>query len=234
MSRDDVTFASFYDFYDGPEHRRQQLAMYRAVTGEAGRGILELACGTGIITIDLARTGSDVTGLDISETMLAIAGRKVAELPPPARSRVRLVKADMARFDLTRRFAMVFIADNSFRELPTRKDLLACLRCIRWHLRGGGRLLITERRLRPEQYPGGVRRFGFSRPTRDPATGALVCRRAIAQTSGPYRSRRAGTAAASPCETRWRRVEGSGMGDLDRGPIFGRGECEGFMVTWST
>ncbi|AHL22195.1 class I SAM-dependent methyltransferase [Thermococcus nautili] len=46
---------------------------------EAERGvkkILDLACGTGIPTLELARRGYEVTGLDLHEEMLAVARRK--------------------------------------------------------------------------------------------------------------------------------------------------------------
>ena len=59
-----VSWASFYDFYDGPEHRQSQIQMYRRLAGEAGGSVLELACGTGIITLELARAGFEVTGGD--------------------------------------------------------------------------------------------------------------------------------------------------------------------------
>ena len=52
-----VTYADFYEFYDGPEYRREQLAMYRTLAAEAGAEVLELGCGTGSVALDLARAG---------------------------------------------------------------------------------------------------------------------------------------------------------------------------------
>ena len=46
-----LTFASFYDFYDGAEYRKDQLEMYRSLACEVGSPILDLACGTGIVTM---------------------------------------------------------------------------------------------------------------------------------------------------------------------------------------
>jgi SAM-dependent methyltransferase len=125
----------------------------------------------------LAEAGHDVTGLDLSQTMLWLARAKVQALPSRTRERIRLVRGDMASFDLRRTFGLVAIPDNSFRELPTRGLMLRCLRTVRRHLRGHGRLLITERRHRPEIYPDGVRTFGWSAPMRDPGTGGSVRRR---------------------------------------------------------
>lgn len=41
--------------------------------------ILDLACGTGEISVRLAEKGYDVTGVDISEDMLAQAQQKAAD-----------------------------------------------------------------------------------------------------------------------------------------------------------
>ncbi len=54
----------------------EDITFYIAQAQKAGGSILELACGTGRITIPLARQGFDVTGLDISEGMLKIAKEK--------------------------------------------------------------------------------------------------------------------------------------------------------------
>ena len=87
------TFASFYDFYDGPEYRKEQLCMYRELASESGGRILELACGTGISTIEVARAGFCVTGLDISSDMLDVAREKLSRGPDEVKSRVRLIQA---------------------------------------------------------------------------------------------------------------------------------------------
>ncbi len=50
-----TTYACFYDFYDGPECRAEQLAFYRHLAAAAGPSVLELGCGTGIVALDLAR-----------------------------------------------------------------------------------------------------------------------------------------------------------------------------------
>jgi len=143
------TFASFYDFYDGPEYRQEQLAMYRSLAAEAGRKILELACGTGIITIDLARAGLEVTGLDISPDMMAVARDKIAREDGDVRSRIRLVESDMKDFRLDQEFDAIFLPANSFGWLTALDDQRSCLKCIRDRLRPSGLLVIEERHCPP-------------------------------------------------------------------------------------
>ncbi|MFE9636306.1 class I SAM-dependent methyltransferase [Streptomyces sp. NPDC006463] len=59
------------DFYDQEftAHPRHPVLPRQAVRG--GGPVLEVACGTGRITLPLARTGVDVTGLDIMPLLLA-------------------------------------------------------------------------------------------------------------------------------------------------------------------
>ena len=57
----------------------------RAVQGLGGK-VLDIACGTGDMTVALLRQGCSVTGIDLSHEMLAIARQKVAQMsptPPP-------------------------------------------------------------------------------------------------------------------------------------------------------
>ena len=155
----------------------RQVAWYRRFALDAAGGVLELACGTGRLAAELARAGADVVGLDLADEMLALARRLARKLPPDARARLRLGRADMRNFDLGRTFGLVVIADNSFRELNNRPDQLACLTCAARHLAEAGRLLVTIRRFDPSLYPGGVRRIGWSDPIPHPRTGAAVSRR---------------------------------------------------------
>lgn len=154
MTRDDGgrrTFASFYDWYDGPEHRTLQFGLYRKLAEEAGDPVLELSCGTGLITLDLARRGHEITGLDVSSDMLKVAARKLEDEPEEVRERVALVEGDMSEFDLGRRFSLVLIPTNSFCHLTSMEAQRACLGCVRKHLRHGGTLVIEEKHYPPAQ-----------------------------------------------------------------------------------
>jgi SAM-dependent methyltransferase len=54
---------------DGPDHD-----FFRAVAAETGaRSVIDLGCGTGLLTVTLAGTGRSVVGVDPSRTMLAAA-----------------------------------------------------------------------------------------------------------------------------------------------------------------
>jgi len=164
-----------YDRYNPFEPKA--CAWYLDHLARSGGPVLELACGGGKLLEPIARAGHEVTGLDLSRTMLRFARRRIDALPPDVAARITVVRTDMAAFDLDRTFAAVILADNSFRELPTREQLRDCLSCIRRHLDPGGWFLLTERRFDPGRYPGGRRAWPYGRAREDPATGEKVRRR---------------------------------------------------------
>lgn len=169
-----VTFASFYDFYDDPEYRQDQLQMYRDLAPEAGESILELACGTGIITIELARAGFRVTGLDISPDMLQVARRKVSQEDTDVRSRISLLEADMKDFKLDGMFDGIFIPNNSFGYLTALADQKTCLQAIHEYLNPQGLMVIEERNCTPKILMGMLQRraaITVHRAAVNPATG---------------------------------------------------------------
>ncbi len=109
-------------------------AFYREEARLAGGPVLELACGTGRLTIPIARDGHDVVGLDASRSMLDAAKRKAEAAGVP----VTLVRGDMRNFDLRRRFGLVVISCNSLAHLTRGEDLRACFAAVRRHLAPGG------------------------------------------------------------------------------------------------
>lgn len=53
------------------------------VNGKSPERVLDLACGTGSMSVLLAQAGYGVLGADISEEMLTVAAQKAADLPQP-------------------------------------------------------------------------------------------------------------------------------------------------------
>jgi SAM-dependent methyltransferase len=95
--------------------------------------VLELACGTGRVTLPLAAAGVAVTGLDRDSAALAVAGHGRGEAAWPL-----LIAADMRRFSLRCRFDAVLIPYNSFQLLTDAADVAACLALVAEHLAPGG------------------------------------------------------------------------------------------------
>src|SRR4051794_3766816 len=63
--------------------------------------IVDLGCGTGNLSIPLAAQGFQVTGLDLSEDMLAVAEQKQSEQPSQHRGgAVRWIQQDLREWEL--------------------------------------------------------------------------------------------------------------------------------------
>jgi SAM-dependent methyltransferase len=134
----DEFYAQTYD--DSVPDWPGEIDFYRALSAEvrsAGGAVLEIACGTGRVAIRLARDGVNVVGLDSSAKMIRIVTRKSAGL-----GNVRWVEADMRSFQLKETFDLALIPGHSFQNLNRPEDQVACLQCIRRHLRRRGRLVV--------------------------------------------------------------------------------------------
>jgi SAM-dependent methyltransferase len=109
-------------------------AFYRHLARRTGGPILELACGTGRLTIPLALDDHDVVGLDASPSMLRAARTKATA----KRVKLELVQGDMCSFDLGRRFPLVIVSCNSLAHLTRNEEVIACLSEIARHLTPAG------------------------------------------------------------------------------------------------
>jgi ubiquinone/menaquinone biosynthesis C-methylase UbiE len=145
-----TTLSKFYDFYDGPEDREEQFAFYSSLFDPESCELLELACGTGIITIELARRGFRIMGIDYDEEMLAVARLKLAKESADTRQRARFQCADMKDFRVSSQFGAIIIPTNSFGYLVNLEDQKACLKRAHKHLSHKGVLVIEEGHHSPE------------------------------------------------------------------------------------
>jgi len=100
-----------------------------------GEPVLELACGTGRITIPLSSKGIKITVLDISEPMLEQAKKKDM-------GKVEWIRADCRNFHLNEKFSFIFFPFNSIAHLHDLKSLEDCFSCVKEHLADEGRFAI--------------------------------------------------------------------------------------------
>jgi len=122
---------------------------YRRWAGARSGPILELACGTGRLTIPMAESGVDVVGVDLAPAMIARARAKQAELPKSVGERLSFIVGDMRNLDLRRRFDGVVIGLNGLMHMTTDEDLHAALSTARRHLTPSGRLALDVFMLPP-------------------------------------------------------------------------------------
>lgn len=121
----------------------KDIAFYLDRARMTGGPVLELGCGTGRVTILLAKAGYEVWGIDFSETMLAECNKKCKTLAPSVRKRLNVLHADWCDFNLGHRFSLIIIPAGSFHLLTDDEQQRACLDCVRKHLTTGGEFIIT-------------------------------------------------------------------------------------------
>ena len=102
--------AALYDL--AYRHRRADINFYKMLAEERLSGsphapILELACGSGRLTLPLLRAGHPLVAFDRSWTMLHAAQRRVARLPPARRKSCVLFAGDMRSFAVKTRVPFV-------------------------------------------------------------------------------------------------------------------------------
>lgn len=163
-------FARFYDL--DFEHFQDDVALYQGFAEHTGGPLLELGCGTGRLLLPLARTGFDITGVDLSPRMLEVAQAKVdaARLG----DRVTLVQADMREVQLPQQYRLAFIAFNSFMHLTSLEDQLEALRAWRKLLLPGGLLIIDVDHPDPHHLLEADGRLDLQGRWFDPNSGATV------------------------------------------------------------
>ena len=137
-------YALAAEFYDEtvPYRQRQDVAFYVEAARESGGPVLEIGCGTGRVLIPTAQAGIEIVGLDLSPRMLARCQEKLSREPADVQARAQLIRADMRRFDLGRRFRLVTTPFRPFQHLISVEEQMCCLATIRRHLVDGGRLVL--------------------------------------------------------------------------------------------
>ncbi|MFS0595948.1 methyltransferase domain-containing protein [Peribacillus frigoritolerans] len=102
--------------------------------GIGGRKVLDLACGTGEITVELAQHGFEVTGVDLSDEMLLVANEKAVKLGLS----IPLFQQNMAELEGLGQFDCVTIFCDSLNYLRDEEDIVKTFSHVHEHLKDGG------------------------------------------------------------------------------------------------
>jgi len=114
------------------------IPFYLEEARKARGAVLELACGTGRLTIPIAQSGVEIVGLDLSASMLAHARTKAQA----AGVAIEFVEGDCRLIDFERKFGLIFMAFNSMQHLHDHASLAALFANVRKHLVEGGRFVF--------------------------------------------------------------------------------------------
>ncbi|REJ27182.1 MAG: SAM-dependent methyltransferase [Caldibacillus debilis] len=117
-----------------------------------GKKVLDLACGTGTVTMMLHERGFEVAGADLSEEMLAVAAEKSLEKG----YRIPFFAQDMTAMEDIGRFDIVVIFCDSLNYLREKGDVAKAFANVRRLLNDGGLFLFDVHSLYKVNrwYPG--------------------------------------------------------------------------------
>lgn len=164
--------------YDWPEYYdwtseglANDVNYYTELAKRTGGPVLELGCGTGRVSLAIAREGIQVFGIDQSDSMLTQAKRKAMDLG--LNGRVQWIQANMAEFKLDQKFPLIIIPYRSFLHLTTVREQILTLQRIRKHLLDQGLFAFNVFVPDPEEMAmEGTQRFRGAFPI--PGTGETV------------------------------------------------------------
>lgn len=119
-------FPQVYDRYWLPYPRRIGAALrelHQKLAPDAERRMLDVGCGTGIVTAAFQQDGYEVTGVDISAAMLARARERLG-------AAATLIQADASDFQLEQRFPLAvstYDIPNHIGDLDRIRSYLKCV-----------------------------------------------------------------------------------------------------------
>ncbi|HEX2254179.1 MAG TPA: class I SAM-dependent methyltransferase [Thermoanaerobaculia bacterium] len=134
--------AEFYDDDYDALGRAEDVPFYVELAREAGGTVLEMGCGSGRVTLPVARAGIEVVAVDASSAMLGRLRAHLAAESSAVARRVEVVAGDIRSLDLGRRFPLVIAPFRVVQHLVSRSDQRAWLRAVARHLEPGGELVF--------------------------------------------------------------------------------------------
>ena len=127
------------NIYDGLNTFLSDLQFYKKwLPKDKDAKILELCCGTGRLTLPIAKDGYNICGVDYTPSMLEQAKLKASE----AGLGINFIEADVRTLNLCEKFDLIFIPFNSIHHLYRNEDLFETLKSVVNHLKEGGIFLL--------------------------------------------------------------------------------------------
>jgi SAM-dependent methyltransferase len=134
-------YARFYDWENAQTMARRDIPFWRRVALASPGPVLELGCGTGRVTLPLARAGVAMVGVDLSEPMLRRARGRIRRARLGVRA--RLVRGDIRALPFpAETFPLVAAPYGVLQSLLREADLASTLAAVTAVLTPGGRLVI--------------------------------------------------------------------------------------------
>jgi SAM-dependent methyltransferase len=135
-------YAPFYDWENARTVARRDVAFWQRLATAQPGPVLELGCGTGRISVPVARAGAQLVGIDRSAEMLARGRQRLRRAK--LQHRALLVRGDIRALPFRRRpgFHLVMAPYGILQSLTRERDLVETLQSVSRVLRRGARFGI--------------------------------------------------------------------------------------------
>ena len=133
------------EHYDADYRARghvDDIPLYVELAQASGGPVLEMGCGTGRITIPIARAGVPIHGIDMSDNMLRQLRQSLSHEPQAVQDLVRVQQGDIRAALVARDVPLVIAPFRVAQHLLSRDDQKTWLRNVKRHLRRGGELVF--------------------------------------------------------------------------------------------
>src|SRR5256885_10064947 len=126
-------FAQFYDRLGWNEYSKQVWVNFKEYLNTIGfkpATMLDVACGTGVLTISATKDGIIAEGLDISEEMIkkALSNAFNADL------NITYHHADMSNFDLGKKYDLITCTFDAMNHMTDFEQWVSLFKCVKEHL----------------------------------------------------------------------------------------------------
>lgn len=128
-------------FYNRSIDLCQRLALKQWLDVAEGTRVLDIGCGIGRWSRALAARGADVTGVDLSQTMVAEASRRIAAAG--LAQRCRFFAQDLAELDVGAPFELI-LGVTVLQHILDEDRLHAAMTRLTRHLAPDGRIVLLE------------------------------------------------------------------------------------------
>jgi len=127
---------------------KSELSWYEKKVITYGGPVLDIACGTGRLSLFFAKKGYLVTAIDNSQGMLSVFQDKLHK-HPELRRRISVHRLSMSNFSFPQKFNTILCVDAYFHNL-TPLDEKKCLNCVSRHLNPRGRFFFNVHNYDPK------------------------------------------------------------------------------------
>ncbi len=136
-------YAPFYDWENARTLGRKDVPFWTRIAKQTRGRVLELGCGTGRVSLPIARAGVRLIGVDRSAQMLTRAARRAKALRAPSpgarRRRLPLLRADIRSLPFqAATFGAVIAPYGILQSLTSERDLKSTLDAVARVIKPGG------------------------------------------------------------------------------------------------